>query len=327
MRILCGDIGGTNARLLTADVEGDRVSPVFDKTFPSHDYASFDDVIDAYLQSSGESMESVCFAIAGPVKDDEARVTNLPWTLNRHSLQQKLSVSKLSLINDFSAIAHGVNALEENDFRTIQEGSPDTTGPRVFVGAGTGLGVAQSLYINDNWQVQASQGGHIGFSPANSVQRELLQWMSQQQDYVSNEDVLSGNGLVNLYRFYADSQDQLESDGVQRTLSQDDPAAAISRAAVRNDDPIARDALDQFVVIYGSVAGNLALVSLAFGGVYLAGGIAPKIADQLDSDLFRQAFLHKGPMTDLTPQFPVQIILNDKVGLMGAALYAWQSAH
>jgi len=325
MQILCGDIGGTNARLLAAEVNGDKVAPIFDKTYPSHAFASFDDVLDVFLQEMPGKPEAVCFAIAGPVNNGTAEVTNLPWTLNTVKLQQKLSVTRLALINDFSAIAHGVNALRDDDFRTLQQGNLDINEPRVFLGAGTGLGVAQSVYSHGQWRVLPSQGGHMAFSPGNAVQRDLLRWMSDQQDYVSNENLLSGKGLANLYRYHADAAHQLESESVSQVLALPDPAAAISQAAINATDEIAVDVLNQFIAIYGAVAGDLALLGLAFGGVYLAGGIAPKLADQLAGDTFLQAFHHKGPMSELMPQFPVHIIMNDRVGLMGAALYAWQS--
>ena len=326
MQILCGDIGGTHSRLLVAEVDGINISTIIGKNYASRAFDNFDDVLEIFLQEVGSAPESACFAIAGPVKRGEARITNLPWRLSETRLQEKFPLSHVSLINDFSAVAYGITALDESDYRAIQKGKLEIESPRVVLGAGTGLGVAQSICHNGQWQVLPSQGGHMAFSPANALQRDLLQWMLDQQGYVSNEDLLSGKGLVNLYRYYADSSDQLDSDGVRQVLALDDPPAAISHYAANGKDDIAVSALNQFVEIYGALAGDLALLTLAFGGIFLAGGIAPKIADQLDGDSFLRSLHNKGPMSELMSQFSVHIIMNERVGLMGAAMHAWQSA-
>lgn len=326
MQILCGDIGGTNSRLLVAEVNGKDISIIIEKNYPSHAFDSFDEVLETFLQEAKEKPEAACFAIAGPVKRGEADITNLSWFLSETRLQEKFALSHVSLINDFSAIGYGVNVLDESGFRTIQDGKLEIDAPRVILGAGTGLGVAQCICHNDQWQVLPSQGGHMAFSPANALQRDLLQWMSNQQDYVSNEDLLSGKGLANLYRYYAYRSNQSDSEGVKQVLAFDDPPAAISQYAVNGKDDIATEALNQFVEIYGALAGDLALLTLAYGGVFLAGGIAPKIADKLVGESFLQPFSKKGPMSHLMPQFPVRIIMNERVGLIGAAFHAWQSA-
>lgn len=325
MQILCGDIGGTNSRLLVADVDGINISPIFEKSYASRAFGSFDDVLQIFLQEAGTVPEFACFAIAGPVKSGEAKITNLSWRLSETRLQENFSLSHVSLINDFLAVAYGISALDESGYRTIQKGNLEIEAPRIVLGAGTGLGVAQSIWHNGQWLALPSQGGHMAFSPANSLQRDLLQWMSNQQDYVRNEDFLSGKGLLNLYRYYAEISNQLDSDRVRQVLALDDPAAAISHNAVNGKDDMAVEALNQFIEIYGALSGDLALLTLAFGGVFLAGGIAPKIADQLDSDSFLRPFHNKGPMSDLMSQFPVRIIMNEKVGLMGAAMHARQS--
>lgn len=324
MQMLCGDIGGTNSRLLVADVDGTDISTIFEKSYPSRAFGCFDDVLERFLEEAETVPASACFAIAGPVKHGEAKITNLPWRLSETRLQENFSLSHVSLINDFSAVVYGIPALDESGYRTLQKGKLESNAPRVVLGAGTGLGVAQSICQNGQWQALPSQGGHMGFSPANSVQRDVLQWMSNQQDYVRNEDLLSGKGLVNLYRYYAEISDQIDSDRVRQVLMLDDPAAAISHDAIHEEDELAVWALTQFVEIYGAVAGDLALFTLAFGGVFLAGGIAPKIADQFEGDAFLRAFHHKGPMSELMSQFPVHIIMNERVGLMGAAMHARQ---
>ncbi|MBA2484107.1 MAG: glucokinase [Nitrosomonas sp.] len=325
MQILCGDIGGTNSRLLVAEVNGKDISTISEKSYLSHAFGNFEDVLETFLQEVKTKPEAACFAIAGPVKNGEADITNLSWFLSEIRLREKFALSHVSLINDFSAIGYGVPVLDEFGYRTIQKGKLEIEAPRVILGAGTGLGVAQSIYQNGQWQVLPSQGGHMAFSPANSIQRDLLQWMLNQQDYVSNEDLLSGKGLANLYRYYAYRSNQSDSERVKQIFAFDDPPAVISQYAVNGKDDIATQALNQFVEIYGALAGDLALLSLAYGGVYLAGGIAPKIADQLDGESFLRPFYKKGPMSHLMPHFPVHIIMNERVGLIGAAFHAWQS--
>lgn len=287
-------------------------------------FECFEDVLETFLREVRVVPESVCFAVAGPVSCGEAKITNLPWHLTESTLQAKFSLSHVSLINDFSAVAYGVAALDEFQLKTIQQGELDAEAPRVVLGAGTGLGFAQSIYHNGEWQVMPSQGGHSAFSPANALQCDLLQWLSTQQDYVSNEDLLSGKGLVHLYRYYAERSRQTDSERVRRILALADPAAAISQRAIRGEDDIAMDALNQFIKIYGAVAGNAALFTLALGGVFLGGGIAPKIAGQLCSGTFLESFSRKGKMSNLMSKFPVRIIMNEQVGLWGAALYAAQ---
>lgn len=325
MQILCGDIGGTNSRLLVAEVNGKVINTLFEKNYASHAFGSFENVLETFLKDVKTKPEVACFAIAGPVKCGEADITNLSWFLSETRLQKKFALSQVSLINDFSAIGYGVTVLDESGYRTIQKGNLENEAPRIILGAGTGLGVAQSINHHGQWRVLPSQGGHMAFSPANSIQRDLLQWMSNQQDYVSNEDLLSGKGLANLYRYYAYRSNRSDSEQVKQVLAFDDPPAAISHNAVNGKDEIATQALNQFVEIYGALAGDLALLTLAYGGVFLAGGIAPKIANQLDGDAFLQPFYKKGPMSPLMPQFPVHIIMNERVGLIGAAFYAWQS--
>lgn len=325
MQILCGDIGGTNSRLLVADVDGANITTIVEKHYRSQTFKHFDDVMDTFLQEVKTVPDSACFAVAGPIKYGKAKITNLPWQLNESTLQEKYSFAHVSLINDFSAVAYGVNALQEPDLKTIQYGSHETYAPKIILGAGTGLGVAQSVYCNGQWQVMPSQGGHMAFSPTNASQRDILQWMSIQQDYVSNEDMLSGKGLVNLYRYYAAISNQLDSSWVKQILALADPAAAISQRAITGKDEIAAEALARFIEIYAALAGDLALLALAYGGVFLAGGIAPKIAGQLCNDTFLKCFYQKGPMAELMPQFPVRIIMNERVGLLGAAIYATHS--
>lgn len=325
LQVLCGDIGGTHTRLLVAEVDGVRIRTILRKDYPSKNFECFDKVLETFLAEVRVKPHAVCLAVAGPVRKESADVTNLPWHLGVGDLQERYSFSQVSLINDFSAAAYGIAALDESELRVVQGGRVDVAAPRVVLGAGTGLGFAQSICHHDTWQVLPSQAGHNAFGPVNPLQCDLLRWLFKQQDHVCNEDVLSGKGLVNLYRYCAEQSQEAESENVRQVLALADSAAAISERGMRGDDGIATQALRQFVQIYGAVAGDAALFTLAFGGVFIAGGIAPKIAQQLCGQEFRHAFRYKGKMSSLMSDFPVRIIMNEQVGLLGAALYAAQS--
>jgi glucokinase len=325
MQILCGDIGGTNTRLMVAEVDGMHISTILQKQYSSHVFGCFEDVLDIFLREVEVVPESACFAVAAPVKGSEAQMTNLSWNLNVSTLESIYGFSQISLINDFSALAYGVPVLDESQFKIIQQGEFDSEAPRIVMGAGTGLGLAQSICHHGTWQVLPSQGGHNAFSPCNVLQCDILEYLLNCQDYVSNEDLLSGKGLVSLYQFYAQRSGQSESARVRLILALDDPAAEISQSGIRGDDELATQALTQFIEIYGAVAGDAALYTLAFGGVFLGGGIAPKIDKQLCTDTFVGSFSKKGKMSKLMSKFPVRIIMNEQVGLLGAAWYAAQS--
>ncbi len=325
MALLAADIGGTHVRLCLARA-GSREF-LAEHTYPSADFASFADVLRLFLADvPAMPVESACFAVAGPIRDTAegqiVKVTNLPWEIGARALQREFGFPKLRLINDFQAIGHGIEALEEKDFVVLQPGHPVARGPRAVIGAGTGLGQAILVWQGDRYEVIATEGGHTEFGPTDDLQIELVRYLIKRFGHASYERVLSGPGLVRLYEFLRQQGVVAESTVVIETMKTADPAAAITEAALTHTDPLATMALDLFVRIYGAQAGNLALTAGATGGVYLAGGIAPKIISKLRDILFLDAFRSKGNMSAYVENIPVRVVMNPKVGLMGAVMVA-----
>jgi glucokinase len=325
MTLLAADIGGTNVRLCLARA-GER-GFLAERTYPSADFSSFADVLRRFLADApAESIEAACFAVAGPIRDtaegQAVKVTNLPWEIRVRALEREFSFPKLRLINDFQAIGYGIEALSESDFVVLQPGNPVAHGPRAVIGAGTGLGQAILVWQGDRYEVVATEGGHADFGPTDDLQVELARYLIKRFGHASYEQALSGPGLVRLYEFLRGQGIVAESTVVIETMKIADPAAAITRAALDHSDPLAAMALDLFVRIYGAQAGNLALTAGATGGVYLAGGIAPKIVSKLRDILFLDAFRSKGNMSAYVENIPVRVVMNPKVGLMGAVMVA-----
>ncbi len=325
MTLLAADIGGTNVRLCLAHA-GSREF-LAEKNYASADFASFNDVLRRFLaDTSAGAVESVCIAVAGPVRDTAAgqavKVTNLPWEISARALQKEFGFQKLRLINDFEAIGYGIEALGEKDFVVLQPGNPVAHGPRAVIGAGTGLGQAILVWQGSRYDVIATEGGHTDFGPTDDLQIELARYLYKSTGRASYELILSGPGLVRLYEFLRGQGVVAESTVVVETMKTADPAAAITDAALAHSDPLASMALDLFVRIFGAQAGNLALTAGATGGIYLAGGIAPKIISRLRDILFLDAFRSKGNMSAYVENIPVRVVMNPKVGLIGAVAVA-----
>lgn len=329
MRVLAGDIGGTNTRLILADCTDNVCIPVVERVYPSAAHADLAPIVLGFLESTGEAgsaLERACFAVAGPVQEDPtgqvARITNLPWELHSARLAAVLGIPRVRLINDFQGMGYGIDALSSADFEELQTGREIPHAPRVIIGAGTGLGQAILIWQTDHYEVYPTEGGHVDFAPTDERQIALLREMMREFGRVSYERVVSGPGLIRIYSFLRDQGETTESPELREAMHQGDPAAAISAFALTRNDPLASMALDLFIQVYGAQAGNLALTCLARGGVYIAGGIAPRIIERLRSGAFLQAFNDKGRMAPLTAEMPVRVILNPKVGLLGAALAA-----
>lgn len=324
MNILAGDIGGTKTWLQIADVQDGGVTVRHEERFDSHRYDDFLSLARDFVDHSGYggSIERACFGVAGPVEEGDrgqvVHTTNLPWYLDSARLGEALGIPRVLLINDFKATGYSIEALGPEDLATIQPGKPDPRGSCMVLGAGTGLGVAQLVWCGARHEVIASQGGHVDFAPINDEQAALLEHLQARQDHVSCEHVLSGPGLATIYQFILAGDPAPESPAMAAARRDGDPAAAIAQAAMAGRDARAGHALAIFADIYAAQAGNLALVNLAFGGVYLAGGIAPKILDALNCDRFREVFRRKGRMAPLLADIPVSVILNSKAGLIGA---------
>ncbi len=326
--ILAGDIGGTKTLLQLAEFDMPlRARVLCEHRYDSRAYDDLSPMVHEFVDAASAEVGAVrptaaCFGIAGPVSGETASLTNLTWQLDAGQLGDALSISKVRLINDFHAIGYGIEALGTDDLVTLQPGAAAACAARAVIGAGTGLGEGILVWTDDHYEVLASEGGHVDFAPTDSLQMDLLRYLMDRFGHVSYERVCCGNGLVNIYEFLRDSGVEQESPALAKAMKEGDPAAAISQAALAAEDPMAIQALEMFVRIYGAQAGNLALTCLANGGVYVAGGIAPKIIDKLKEDGFMEAFRNKGRMSRLTREMPVYVVANPKVGLMGAALAA-----
>lgn len=328
MRVLAGDIGGTKTLLEIADVAPGAHRVVAQERYASSAYDSLLPMIRDFVAGAGagklSTLHGACFGVAGPIVESGAgqcaRLTNLPWEVDTAVVAHGLGMTRVRLINDFQAVGYGIEVLGSSDLEVLQEGTELAQGPRAVIGAGTGLGVGILVWQHDHYEALPTEGGHVDFAPTSPVQIELLRWLMDRFGRVSYERLLSGPGLVNIYSFL--SSNAGEGSALQAMLATEDPAAAVARAAQDGSDALAARALHMFAEIYGAQAGNLALTCLARGGIYLAGGIAPKIIAALKAAPFLRAFNDKGRMAVLTASMPVRVVVNQQVGLIGAALAA-----
>lgn len=320
MQVLAGDIGGTHSRLLLAEVDGPSVKTIHEEHYASQAFASLEEVLQLFLATIDRPPLTACFAVAGPVQGQQAQITNLPWRVETTALQHHFAFTRVELLNDFAAIGYSLPVLTPHDYLILQEGNAQPAATRLVLGAGTGLGVALVTECNGASQVLPSEAGHMDFAPRSKAECELANYLLQFYPRLSYEHLLSGQGLINLYRYQLHRSGQAAAS--DSLLQQTDPAAAISQAASAGTNPSALEALAKFLELYGACAGNLALLGLALGGVYVAGGIAAKLAALFADSEFLTAFHAKSPMTDLMQEFPVKILVNERVGLLGAACYA-----
>lgn len=319
---ISGDIGGTKTLLQAAELKDGNVQVRCERRYESSAYSSFSDVLSDFLDNVSAlardaNPASACFAVAGPIARQEVAVTNLPWVLNSALLSEQFSIARVKLINDFAAVALGVGILPEVDLLTLQAGEPYDGGMRVVLGAGTGMGVAWLTWRECGYSALPTEAGHMDFAPANEVQDRLLDYLREKFGHVSVERVLSGPGLTNVFHFLqGELDDSRELAAVQ--LEEDD-AARVSDLAFNHKHLVAVKAMELFVEVYGAYAGNLALAGLCRGGVYVAGGIAPKIIDKLREGGFMKAFRDKGRFSRFMEEIPVHVVMNPKVGLLGAS--------
>jgi glucokinase len=320
--IVAGDVGGTNTRLAFFTMQGEVLHYVVEETFPSRDYANLVTLVNRFVSSHHLRPERACFGVAGPVQNGRSEATNLPWIVDARRLAAALHLDHVGLINDLEAAAYGLATLTPEDYVILNEGNATATGNMAVIAAGTGLGEAGLYWDGRRHHPFATEGGHATFAPNTPLQIELHGHLLREFDHVSWERVVSGPGLHNLYRFLRDTGRGEEPAWLRQEMHQGDPSAAISRAALAEKSPLCMQALDLFVTLYGAEAGNLALKIMATGGVFIGGGIAPKILQKLIDGPFMAAFTAKGRLQDLLQEIPVRVILNDKIGLQGAARLA-----
>lgn len=324
MKVLAGDIGGTHARLAVVEFDDRHWRIEHERAFESARYDGLAAIVQAFLGELDRAPERAAFGVACPVVDGVCRLTNLDWTIERARLAGEIGIPEVELLNDFDCVGHALPLLGAGDLVELQPGNPREHGTIALIGAGTGLGEGFLVWAGGRYRVHASEGGHADFAPRSALECRLFEGLHAKYGRVSYERVLSGAGLVEVYRFLAQAGSARERPETRRAMERGDPAAVISALALRGEDEFCVAALDVFVSVYGAQAGNLALTVQAVGGVYVAGGIAPKILDKLREGRFVAAFRDKGRLSDLMATIPVRVIVSPKVGILGAAAAARQ---
>jgi glucokinase len=319
--ILAGDIGGTKAQFALFERDSDPRSPVAADRLPTAGSPSLDALLREFLARTGARPDRIVLGIAGPVHDNACITTNLPWHVDGNAMSAELG-APVTLLNDLEATAWGLSTLGESDLVPLQPGIP-APGNRALIAAGTGLGEAILVWDGRRWTPSASEGGHTDFAPRDALEDDLLRWLRGKYGRVSYERVLSGPGLVDLYRFFRETRQGEEPEAVAARFDRaDDPAAIVTETALDGSCERARLVLQRFVSIYGAEAGNLALKALALGGVFVGGGIAPRIVQALTRGGFVRAFFEKGRLSPVLTRIPVSVVLDARTAVWGAAARA-----
>ena len=318
--LLAGDIGGTktNLAIFSSDT---GLTPKMQASFKSASYARLEDVVQEFLAGAGVSIDKAVFGVAGPVVNGQSTATNLPWVIRETSLQQTLGLKEAELLNDLEATAYGVPHLPPADLFALNDAAP-RGGTKVVIAPGTGLGEAVLCHKDDHYHVLPSEGGHADFAPTSLFEIELLRWLMGKFGHVSYERVCSGTGIPTIYTYLKENRFAAESPQMSEALRlAADPTPVIVRKAMAGECELSIATLNAFVSILGAEAGNLALKVMATGGVYLGGGIPPKILSKLKDGTFMAAFVNKGRFAEMLSEVPVSVILNEKTALFGAACY------
>jgi len=323
--ILAGDIGGTKTRLGIFAPGPKRPSPLTVKTFSSRGADSLEAIVDRFLAISQVRIARACFAVAGPVVKGRAKITNLPWEVGEQKLKRHFRWSQVSVVNDVVAAALALPLLRAGEVKPLNKARARRSHTKVVVAPGTGLGVAFLVCCGDHGIGMPSEAGHADFGPSTPEESSLLEYLRRDFPHVSIERVLGGPGLVRIYSWLRDSGRYRESAYVARMMGRMDPAEAITCAATERGNRLSVQAVRTYVSILGSVSGSLALTGLTTGGVYLGGGIPPKILPFLEEGTFLKAFVSKGRFRELLERIPVRVILNDRAPLLGAAAHAMRT--
>jgi glucokinase len=327
--ILAGDVGGTKVHLALYDFANGRLHPIRDQKFPAHEFGSLDDVVHKFLAgdgtntTQGKDILAACFGCPGPVRDGRLKLTNLPWTLDTRDLVKSLSIPHISLINDLEANGYGIPELAPESIFTLHDGDPEASGHGALMAAGTGLGQALLIWDGKKHRPIPSEGGHSDFAARSNREIALLEYLRNTlKGRVSWERVVSGLGIKNIYAFLRDVEKINEPGWLHDRMLSEDPNAVIGQCAEDGSSSLCFETMKIFTGAYGAEAGNMALQVLATGGMYLGGGIAPKILKTLKNGTFTQAFIDKGRLSPLVESVPVRVILDDTCALLGAAAYA-----
>jgi glucokinase len=321
--ILIGDIGATKTTLAVYASDSDPRSPIIDATYQSDQYQSFYELVKEFLEGIDFHVSRASIGVAGPVFDGKVRVTNLPWEISNEELEKRFDLISVLLMNDLEATANFLLELNKDELETLNSGSPYEHSPLTIIAPGTGLGESFMTWDGSKYVSHPSEGGNVDFAPKSARETELLQYLQKEYEQVSYEMVCSGKGIFRIYRFLRDISCASESASLaERMKSVDDPTPLIVQEAIESDSPcrLCLETMNMFVSILGSEAGNLALRVLSTGGVFLGGGIPPRILPLLKGPIFMDAFTQKGPMKELMNRIPVHVIKNPQAPLMGAAL-------
>ncbi|MBS0152184.1 MAG: glucokinase [Nitrospira sp.] len=346
--ILAGDIGGTKTNLALYDWTIERVEPLRLESFPSADYTSLEDILVEFLtaprvpaglassavehekndenndrqSSEPVKLTAACFGIAGPVIDNRCETTNLPWIVDGPTIAARFAIPRVQLLNDLEATAYGILSLRSDELEVLNAGNPPKKRQALaLIAAGTGLGEGILFWDGKSYRPMPSEGGHADFAPNNDQEIDLLRYLRSQYLHVSYERILSGPGLHAIYEFLRDTKKN-EPTWLMEKIKAGNPAAEITQAGLQGQAEIAKQALELFASIYGAEAGNLALKTLSLDGVYVGGGIAPKLIAKLKDGTFMKGFLNKGRYKKLLGNMPVKVIMNQQTALLGAASVA-----
>jgi glucokinase len=319
--ILAGDIGGTNSRLAIFELQSQQLVLRSELVYRSREHPSLDEIAVSFVKQAALPIDRACFGVAGPVKEGRSITPNLAWVVDAQSLARALNLTEVFLLNDLESIAYGTAVLGAGDVAVLREGAP-VPGNQAVIAAGTGLGEAGLFWDGSRHRPLASEAGHADFAPRGELEIELLRYLAGRFSHVSYERVLSGPGILNVYEFFRDVKKEPEPDWLRQMIHSGEPAAVITSAALAGKSPLCERTLDLFVQIYGSEAGNCALRFMAIQGLFVAGGIAPKILPKLKDGKFLEAFTSKGRMHALLESVPVKVVTTDAAGLLGAAHFA-----
>ena len=316
--ILAADIGGTKTNVALYRLDANGLQRLNEKRYPSKDYSSLTDIIHDF--TGGKLPDRISAAVAGPVIEGKSKLTNLSWQLDSQAIQQDLKIP-VNFINDLEATAFGLAGLEENELAMLAPGIAGAKGNIGIIAPGTGLGEAGLYWDGQHYHPFATEGGHSDFAPRTQTDIDLFLYLQQQYGHVSWERVVSGMGIKNIYRFLTESRKETVPDWLAKKMQEQDPAAVISEAALKKEDPVCAEVMDLFVRYLATEASSLVLKLMATGGVYLAGGIPPKILPLLQNENWEKNFDNNGRMHELSEKVPVRVVLNDKMALQGAAYY------
>jgi glucokinase len=324
MLLLAGDIGGTKTNLAFYETESGLRDPLAETTLASSDYDSLSALVREFLSQAELRPECASFGVAGPVVDGRVSITNLPWVIDEQELEATLDIAPVRLLNDLESIANAIPLLQAEDLHVVNDAPPEETGAIAVVAPGTGLGEAFLTWDGARYTAQPSEGGHTDFAPTSPLEIGLLNYLWERYEHVSYERVCSGLGIPNIYAYLRDTGYAAEPPWLREKLDQaTDPTPVIVNVALdqNQDCELCLGTLDTFVSILGAEAGNLALTVLATGGVYLGGGIPPRILPALERAHFMRSFYHKGRFGEFLTHVPVYVIMNPKVALLGAAAF------